>query len=152
MRMSSFIVKDAIVPRLKEANKEGVLREMVSSLVKAGQIREEEIPEIVSGVMRREALGSTGIGRHIAIPHSKHVGVTQLIGTLAISQIGIPFESIDGEPVYVLVLLISPPNKPGEHLRALECVVRPMKEDKFVDELRNAKSIEEIWAIIDRGN
>ena len=134
MRMSSFIIRDAIVPRLRETNKEGVLREMVASLVNAGQIREEEIPEIVSGVLRREALGSTGIGRHIAIPHSKHVGVPHLIGTIAVSQVGIPFESIDGEPVYVLVLLISPPNKPGEHLRALECVVRPMKDDKFVND------------------
>ena len=146
MRMSTFIVREAIVPRLKDATKEGALREMVASLVKAGQVREEEIPEIVTGVLRREALGSTGIGRNIAIPHSKHVGVSQLIGTLAISPVGIPFESIDGEPVYVLVLLISPPNKPGEHLRALECVVRPMKDDKFVADLRAAKTADEIWA------
>ncbi len=151
MRMSSFIVRDAIVPRLRETSKESVLRELVASLVTAGQIREEEIAEIVSGVMRREALGSTGIGRHIAIPHSKHVGVNQLIGTLGISPIGIPFESIDGEPVHVLVLLISPPNKPGEHLRALECVVRPMKDDKFVDQLRSAKTGDELWALIDGG-
>ena len=151
MRMSSFIVRDAIIPRLRETTKEGVLRELVGSLVQAGQIREEEIAEIVAGVLRREALGSTGIGRHIAIPHSKHVGVTQLIGTLGTSSAGIPFESIDGEPVHVLVLLISPPNKPGEHLRALECVVRPMKDDKFVEAIRTAKTIDEIWSLIDGG-
>ncbi len=149
MRMSNFILRDAIIPRLKETTKEGVLQEMVASLVNVGQMRQDEIPEIVSGILRREALGSTGIGRHIAIPHAKHVGVNQLIGTLAISPIGIPFESIDGEPVHVLVLLISPPNKPGEHLRALECVVRPMKIDNFVSDLRSAKTVEEIWALIE---
>jgi nitrogen PTS system EIIA component len=151
MRMSNFVLREAIVPRLKARTKDAVIREMVASLVRAGQFREEETEEVVQGVLRREALGSTGIGRNIAIPHAKHVGVTQLVGTLALSDEGIPFESIDGEAVHVLVLLVSPNNKPGEHLRALESVVRTMKDDKFILDLRKASTVDEIWALLEGG-
>jgi nitrogen PTS system EIIA component len=150
MRLTSFLIRSAVIPRAKAAGKEAVIREMVSSLAQSGEIRTEETEEIVQGVMRREALGSTGIGQNIAIPHSKHIGVNQLIGTLAISADGIPFESIDGEPVYVLVMLISPPNKPGEHLRALESVVRMMRSDSFVQRLRSCGSAEAIWDLIEK--
>ena len=60
-----------------------------------------------------------------------------------------PFESIDNEPVHIFVLLISPPDRPGDHLRALEAVVRIMKDDKFVQALKNAKTADEIWELID---
>ena len=149
MRMSNFVVRDAIVPSLTATTKEGVVREMVHALKQAGYFRESELEDIVRAVMRREQLGSTGIGRGIAIPHSKHPGVDRLIGTLALSEPGVPFDSIDGEPVYVVVLLVSPQDRPGDHLRALENVVRTMRDDRFVEALRKAKTRDEIWKLID---
>src|SRR5437867_3366474 len=122
-RMSEFVVRDAIVPDLAETTKEGVIREMVRSLQATGLFPGCEPDEIVRAIMRREQLGSTGIGRHIAIPHTKHDGVEKLVGTVALSKKGVPFESIDGQQVHVLVLLISPKDRPGDHLRALENVV-----------------------------
>lgn len=150
MRMSNFVVRDAIIPRLSATSREGVIREMVGSLHAAGQFRDSEIEEIVRGVLRREQLGSTGIGRQIAIPHSKHAGVDRLVGTVALSAEGVPFDSIDGEPVTVFVLLISPQDRPGDHLRALENVVRTLRNDDFVAQLRSASTVEEIWALIDQ--
>ena len=147
--MSNFIVRDAIIPVLTATTKEGVIRELVKSLHAAGYFRESDVEDIVKSVLRREQLGSTGIGRNIAIPHSKHASVDRLIGTLALSPNGVPFESIDGEPVYVFVLLVSPDNKPGDHLRALENVVRTMKDDAFVKNLRQATTSEAIWHLID---
>ena len=132
MRMSNFIVRDAIIPSLAANTKEGVIRELVQSLHSVGYFRDRDLEDIVKSVLRRENLGSTGIGRNIAIPHSKHPSVDRLIGTLALSPAGVPFESIDGEPVFVFVLLVSPQDQPGEHLRALENVVRTMKDDGFV--------------------
>jgi PTS system fructose-specific IIA component/PTS system nitrogen regulatory IIA component len=148
--MSNFVVRDAIVPALAGTSREDAIRELVRSLHSAGYFRESEIEEIVSAVLRREQLGSTGIGRNIAIPHSRYAGVDRLIGTLGVSPTGIPFDSIDGEPVYVMVLLVSPQDRPGDHLRALETVVRTMRDDNFVKELRQAGSKERIWEMIDR--
>src|SRR5262245_13827919 len=149
-RMSEFVVQDAIVPDLQATTKEGVIREMVLALQKAGQFGDCSADEIVSAIMRREQLGSTGIGRNIAIPHAKHAGAGRLVGTVALSGTGVEFESIDSQRVHVLVLLISPQDRPGDHLRALENVVRSMRNEKFVEELRQAKSRDEVWQLLQK--
>jgi len=149
-RMSEFVVHDAIVADLQSSSKEGAIREMVQSLQQAGLFAESPTDEIVRSIMRREQLGSTGIGRNIAIPHAKYAGVDKLIGTIALSKAGVPFDSIDGQAVHVLVLLISPQDRPGDHLRALENVVRSMRNEQFVQELRQAKSKDEVWTLLQR--
>ena len=148
MRMSHFIVKDAILPSLTSTNREGVIRELVEGLHAAGQFGNTNLDDIVRAVLRREQLGSTGIGRNIAIPHSRHAAVSQLIGTVGVSPTGVPFDSVDGEPVYLFVLLISPQDRPGDHLRALENVVQTMRDDSLVKSLREATTRDELWALI----
>jgi mannitol/fructose-specific phosphotransferase system IIA component (Ntr-type) len=149
MRMANFVVPEAIIPALAATTKEAVIREMVGSLASAGYFRDHEVEEIVKSVLRREQLGSTGIGRNIAIPHTKYASAERLIGTLALSKSGVAFDSIDGEPAFVFVLLVSPQDKPGDHLRALENVVRTMRDDAFVSKLRAATTREAIWTLID---
>lgn len=163
MRLTNFLVRDAILPNLTasavgvdphdptatSAVKQQVISEMVASLRSAGYFRDDDLSDIVRAVMRREQLGTTGIGHHIAIPHSRHPSVDRLIGTLAVARGGLPFESLDGEPVYIFILLVSPQERPGDHLRALEAVVRTMRDEDFVNRLRSAKTREEIWALLE---
>src|SRR5438552_542048 len=132
MRMSDFVVREAIVPDLKATTKEAVIREMVESLRAAGYFKGGELEDIVKAILKREALGSTGIGRSVAIPHS-----------------GVQFDSLDGEPVHVFVLLISPQDRPGDHLRALENVSRSLRDDNFVRALRAATTREGVWGLLD---
>src|SRR5882672_8948531 len=143
MRMSDFVVRDAIIPDLAATSKEAVIREMVESLRAAGYFKGGEPDDIVRAILKRELLGSTGIGRGVAIPHTKHNSVERLIGTVALSKSGVPFDSLDGEPVYVFVLLISPQDRPGDHLRALEKVSRSLRDDSFVRALREATAREQ---------
>jgi mannitol/fructose-specific phosphotransferase system IIA component (Ntr-type) len=150
--MSDFVVRDAIIPELPATNKEGVIREMVESLRAAGQFRGADLEDIIRAILKREFLGSTGIGRGVAIPHTKHNSVERLIGTVAVSNKGIAFDSLDGEPVHVFVLLISPQDRPGDHLRALENVSRSLRDDNFVRALRAATTREEIIALLDRAD
>jgi PTS system fructose-specific IIA component/PTS system nitrogen regulatory IIA component len=150
MRMSDFVVRDAIIPGLNATDKEGVIREMVASLRAAGQVRPDDQEDIVRAILRRELLGSTGIGRGVAIPHTKHGSVERLIGTVAVAPRGVKFDSLDGEPVFVFVLLVSPQDRPGDHLRALENVSRHLREDNFVRALRQASSREQINQLLDR--
>jgi PTS system nitrogen regulatory IIA component len=152
MRMSEFVVRDAIIPQMNATTKEGVIREMVASLQACGQFRNADVDDVIRAILKRELLGSTGIGRGVAIPHTKHAGVERLIGTIAISRSGVSFDSLDGEPVHVFVLLISPQDRPGDHLRALENVSRCLRDDGFVRSLRSATTREEIIALLEISN
>ena len=151
MRMSDFVVRDAIVPALTANTKEGVIREIVESLRAAGVFKSTELDDVVRAIQKREMLGSTGIGRGVAIPHTKHNSVERLLGTVALSRNGVAFDSLDGEPVYVFVLLISPQDRPGDHLRALENVSRTLRDDNFVRALRSAETREATWALLEGG-
>ena len=152
MRMSDFVVREAIIPELTAATKEGVIRENVESLRNAGQFRGADVEDVIRAILKRELLGSTGIGRGVAIPHTKHNGVERLIGTVAVSRAGVPFDSVDREPVHVFVLLISPQDRPGDHLRALENVSRCLRDDSFVRSLRQATTREEIIRLLERAD
>ena len=151
MRMCDSVVREAISPDLTANTKEGVIREMVEHLRSAGYFKGGEPEDIVKAILKRELLGSTGIGRGVAIPHTKHNSVDRLIGTVALSKTGVPFDSLDGEPVYVFVLLISPQDRPGDHLRALENVSRCLRDDGFVRSLRQATSRDAIWELLQEG-
>jgi nitrogen PTS system EIIA component len=152
MRMSDFVAREAIIPELKATTKEGVIREMVEGLKAAGYVKGGDSEDIVKAILKRELLGSTGIGRGVAIPHTKHSSVDRLIGTVAISPHGVGFESLDGEPVHVFVLLISPQDRPGDHLRALENVSRSLRDDGFVRSLRHATTRDVIWNLLDEAD
>src|SRR5712691_132760 len=151
MRMSDFVVRDSLSANLTHTNKDSVIREMVDNLRQAGYFPGSEPDDIVKQIMKRELLGSTGIGRGVAIPHTKHTSVDRLIGTVALSKSGVSFDSLDGEPVYVFVLLISPQDRPGDHLRALENVSRCLRDDGFVRSLRQATTRDAIWELLQEG-
>jgi PTS system nitrogen regulatory IIA component len=152
MRMTDFVVRDAVVPEVSATNKEGVIRELVESLRNAGYFKSADPEDIIRAILKREQIASTGIGRGVAIPHAKHNSAERLIGTVALSKGGVPFESVDGEPVHIFVLLISPQDKPGDHLRALENISRSLRDDGFVRKLRQSTSRDTIWNVLDQGD
>jgi mannitol/fructose-specific phosphotransferase system IIA component (Ntr-type) len=152
MRMTDFVVRDAIVPEVSATNKEGVIRELVESLRAAGYFKGADPEDIIRAILKREQIASTGIGRGVAIPHAKHNSAERLVGTIALSKGGVPFESVDGEPVFIFVLLISPQDRPGDHLRALENISRSLRDDGFVRKLRQSNSRDTIWNVLDQGD
>jgi PTS system fructose-specific IIA component/PTS system nitrogen regulatory IIA component len=152
MKLSDFVVRDAIVPDLKADTKEAVVREMVASLQGAGHIAEADYESIVKAIMKREELGSTGIGNGIAVPHTKHPSVNRLLGSVALSKKGVEFSSLDGEPAYIVFLVISPPDRPGDHLRALENISRQLRNDSFCRFLRQANSADDIRELLEEAD
>jgi PTS system fructose-specific IIA component/PTS system nitrogen regulatory IIA component len=125
---------------------------MVQALLDAGKIEASEMESIVKAIMNREELGSTGIGRGVAVPHAKHGSVDQLVGTVAVSRDGVNFDSLDGEKVFVLFLLVSPLDRPGDHLRALENISRQLRDDRFCRFLKQAKTAEEIRQLLEEAD
>jgi PTS system fructose-specific IIA component/PTS system nitrogen regulatory IIA component len=102
--------------------------------------------------MKREELGSTGIGRGVAVPHTKHASVEKLVGTVGISESGLDFDSLDGQDASLFFLLVSPPDRPGDHLRALENISRQLRDDSFCRLLRQSKTPEDILQLLDEAD
>ena len=152
MKFADFVCRGAIRAELKASDKEGTIREMVQALVEAGKVEADECESIVKAILKREELGSTGIGRGVAVPHTKHPSVDRLVGTVAVSGAGVDFASLDGEVVHLFFLLISPPDRPGDHLRALENISRQLRDDTFCRFLKQAKSAEDIQTLLDEAD
>ena len=152
MKFADFICRERHPCRVGAVDKEGVIREMVQALVDAGKVDASEFESIVKAILKREELGSTGIGRGVAVPHTKHPSVDRLVGTVAVSREGVDFDSLDGEKVHLFFLLISPPDRPGDHLRALENISRQLRDDTFCRFLKQAKTPDDIEQLLDEAD
>jgi PTS system fructose-specific IIA component/PTS system nitrogen regulatory IIA component len=152
MNLSEFVVSKAIIPNLSAVSKEDAVRAMVGSLRETGAIPKDDEEGIVAAVLKREELGSTGIGNGVAVPHTKHPSVDRLVATVAISSEGVDFASLDGEAVFILFLLVSPPDRPGDHLRGLENISRHLRDQTFCNFLRQSKTIEDVVELLDEAD
>jgi len=150
MKLLDFLVPDSILVDLQSQDKDGVVREIVQSLQKAGAIAASDTDSVIKAILSREELGSTGIGRGVAVPHTRHPSVDRLVACVAVSHKGVDFAALDDEPVYVFFLLISPPNQPGPHLRALDNAARYMRDDDFVEDLRKVTKPAQVIDLIRR--
>lgn len=148
MKIGDFLREKAISVSLKAIDKPGVIREMVQLLVKAGEVKPQDTDRFVEILLAREALGSTGIGQGVGIPHGKSNCVSQLVGAFGISPRGVNFDALDGEPVYIFFLLVAPEDAAGPHLKALARISRLLKDKFFRDSLREAKEERTVLRII----
>jgi mannitol/fructose-specific phosphotransferase system IIA component (Ntr-type) len=129
-----------------------VIEELVDSILAAGEIAPEQRDDIIASIIKREELGSTGIGRGVAVPHAKHPSVQKLVGTVGISEEGVDFDSLDGERVQLFFLLISPPERPGDHLRALENISRQLRDETFCRFLKQSKTAQDIHQLLEEAD
>jgi len=152
MKFSDFISEKAIRAELTADTKEGVIAELVESLLQVGEIGADEKADIIAAIMKREELGSTGIGRGVAVPHTKHGSVDKLVGTVGVSVDGVDFNSLDGEKVQLFFLLISAPERPGDHLRALENISRQLRDETFCRFLKQSKTPDDIHQLLEEAD
>ncbi|MEM7785432.1 MAG: PTS sugar transporter subunit IIA [Planctomycetota bacterium] len=148
MKFSDFVKKPAIISSLEATDKGAVIRELVASLLKSGELAAENEESIVEAILKREELGSTGIGRGIAVPHTKHASVSKPVGTVGVSHTGVEFESLDREPVQLFFMLISPPDQPNEHLKALEYISKQLQDETFCRFLKQSKTSDDVQQIL----
>jgi len=152
MKFADFVNVESIRAELTATSKDDVIREMTAALVESGHVAADDLESITTAIMKREELGSTGIGRGVAVPHTKHPSVDKLVATVAVSSEGIDFNSLDGEKVQLLFLLISPPDRPGDHLRALENIARQLRDDMFCKFLKQSKTSADIQQLLDEAD
>ncbi|MGN6544968.1 MAG: PTS sugar transporter subunit IIA [Aureliella sp.] len=152
MKFSDFVSMPSIRAELAAVDKESVIAELVDSLQAAGEINGADRDDIVKAILKREELGSTGIGRGIAVPHTKHPSVSKLVGTVGVSSQGVEFDSLDGEKVQLFFLLVSPPDRPGDHLRALENISRQLRDETFCRFLKQSKTPHDIEQLLEEAD
>lgn len=127
----SFITPGCSFSTLHATNRQEAVRTLLQAIADAGAVQPADLDCLAESILRREELGSTGIGEGIALPHAKHHSVDRIVGAMGYIAKGIDFNSIDEQPVHLVILLISPVNASREHLLALETVARQLYDGKW---------------------
>jgi mannitol/fructose-specific phosphotransferase system IIA component (Ntr-type) len=138
MRLSELLNEQSVSLSLQARDKESSIKELVQLLESAHGVNTRG--EILSKVLQRESMMSTGIGNGVAIPHGKTRLLDHLLGACAVSPAGIDFDTMDGEPATLFILLVSPESLRGPHVKALANVSRLLKEESVRNALRQSSS------------
>lgn len=152
MKLSDFIVKDAIIPELKATGRDAVIRELVTALAAAKAVPAGDVDAIVKSIIDREKTGSTGFGKGVAVPHAKSNSLKKRVGAIGRSTIGIDFAALDQAPVYSVFLLLSPENSPDGHIQAMETIFRNLQVDTFRRFLRQSDTRQKITDLLDEAD
>ncbi len=148
MKMSDFLDPRAVVSDLKASNKKEVLEELCAALISLHPTLDRD--RMVGILLDRERLGSTGVGEGVAIPHGKMGDLGGLTACFGRSARGVAFEAVDDQPVSLFFLLFAPENSAGVHLKALAKISRLLKRPSVREELLQADSKEDVYAILTR--
>lgn len=134
---------------MKSTTKDEVLVEIVDLLTESYGLQDRDI--ILEKIRARENKMSTGIGYGVAVPHAKHDGLQELRLAVGISRVGIPFEAIDDEPVFLFYIMVSPANTAGPHIQTLSAISRIMSYEDMRTRLRAAKDADEFLKLLAEG-
>ncbi len=125
---------------MRAGDRDGAIAELVSSLDEAGKLGKNKCQEITAEMIKRENEASTGMGKGVAIPHVKHDAATDVVAVIGQSSAGIDFFALDKQPVYSVILMVSPVDNPDRHLQAMESVFTHLQQEKFRRFLRMCRS------------
>ena len=145
MQLSEFLDFDAIKPSLSGGNKRALLQQMAQFA--AGRLQ-ADAAEILSSIGERERLGSTGFGQGVAIPHGKIEGLARIYCMFARLSDPVDYKAIDGQPVDLIFLLLSPPDAGAEHLKALAAISRVTRHAPTLEKMRGARSRDALAAVL----
>jgi PTS system nitrogen regulatory IIA component len=146
MRLTELINPQAVTTRLRARTKRDAIAELVELLESAHGI--DSHGEVLDRVLRREAMMSTGIGNGVAIPHGKAKLVDRMVAACGVSPEGIEFESADGEPALLFILLVAPESGGALHVKVLANISRLLKEESVRQSLREAPNAEAFVAAL----
>jgi PTS system nitrogen regulatory IIA component len=145
MPLTDIVAPNAVIPALKVNGKKQAIQELAARAAELCGQSERTIFEIL---LQREKLGSTGIGHGIAIPHGKLPKLERLFGLFARLDRAIDFESLDGQPVDLVFLLLAPEGAGADHLKALAQVARLLRDPETANKLRESRDAEALYAVL----
>ncbi len=144
MKFSDFICFGASIGNMEVTERDEVVVALIKSLDAAGRIKPGTCDEFIQAVIDRENEASTGMGKGVAVPHVKHALVEDVIGVVGNIPAGIDFAALDKQPVYSVILLLSPVDMPDRHLQAMENIFKHLQAEKFRRFLKQSSTFEAI--------
>ncbi len=148
MKFSDFVCFEAIVAELAATDRDGAIAELVSALAQAGRLGNGRCKDVIRSVITRENEASTGIGKGVAVPHTKHVAIKKVVAAVGRTSVGIDFSSLDKQPVYSIMLVLSPAQEAEKHLQAMEVVFKHLQQEKFRRFLRQMQTVDQIKELL----
>jgi PTS system nitrogen regulatory IIA component len=145
MTLADIIESRAVLPHVKATTKKQLLSELSHAMANVTGL---DARAILDTLIRREKLGSTGLGQGIAIPHGRIAGISRVFGLFARLSAPVAFESVDGDPVDLVFVLLAPEHAGADHLTALARISRLLREPQTVKKLRGTDSAEGLYAIL----
>lgn len=152
MKLTQIVSHGAIVANLPASERDVVIAQLVDALISSGAADPSLRAELISKVLDRERIGSTGFGKGIAVPHVKHKNVKKLAAAVGLVPTGIEFNALDHQPVYTIFLLLSPSDRPDDHLQAMEVIFKHLSQETFRRFLRQAQSADDAWALLEEAD
>ncbi|MFZ2148041.1 MAG: PTS sugar transporter subunit IIA [Sedimentisphaerales bacterium] len=146
MILTQILQPNCVKVPVENKDKEAVITELVDLLDTNGLLLDRDVT--LDAVLTRERTRSTGTGAGIAIPHGKCNAVKDLVMAIGIAHEPIEFESVDGKPVTIVILLVSPADQTGPHIQALASISRLMLNEEFKQKLEQAASAEEVYELL----
>lgn len=146
MQLTDILKCENIKAPLMAKDKKDAIKQLVELLAHNKEVKNPDL--VLASVLERESIRTTGVGHGLAIPHSKCGGVNQLTIAIGKPEQPLDFQSLDGQPVYLIVLLVSPPEQTGAHIQSLARISRLMTIDTFRSKLKAAKTADEIFDAI----
>ena len=148
MILTQILQPTCVKVPLEGKDKQSVITELVDLLDTNGSLLDRNV--VLEAVLAREQTRSTGIGSGIAIPHGKCKAVKELVMAIGVAGKGIDFASVDGKPVTIIFLLVSPTDQTGPHIQALARISRLMLDEQFKQELEKATSAEQVYEVLSK--
>jgi len=152
LKLTEIVSAGAVLPRLAGGERDEVIAELLDAIIRSGDAPAAIRGELLTRILERERKGSTGFGRGVAVPHVKHTGVSKLSAAVGLAPRGVDFNALDKQPVYSVFLLVSPEDRPEEHLQAMEVIFKNLSKDTFRRFLRQAGSAEEVRALLEEAD
>jgi PTS system nitrogen regulatory IIA component len=145
MDLGDLISPEAVFPSLKAKNKKEALQELAQ---KAARLTGLDAREVLETLLQRERLGSTGVGRGIAIPHGRIASLPHIVSVFARLEEPINFDALDEEPVSLIFLLLAPEHAGADHLKALARISRLLREPDTIEKLRASKERAALYSVL----
>lgn len=146
MKLGEYLEKELVLPELSASTKQEALAELLAPVVEKNPALDAE--EVFNVLMEREALGTTGIGNGIAIPHGKLPSLDKIVVVAGRSFEGLDFDALDQKPCNIFFMVLAPENVAGTHLRILAQISRLLKDEDFKQLFMESDSQDALWNLL----
>ena len=148
MKLSKIFSLDAFIPQLQADTRDDAIQELLDHLGSSEQLSSQDYKQILQALIEREANGSTGFGKGVAVPHCQHGAVKKTSLAIGCSTLGLDFNALDKAPVYSVLLLLSPADDHDQHLQAMELIFSNLQRPSFRKALRQANNADDVLELI----